>query len=140
MGIEYRDEMMDFHTSTEANRTSVAGAMWQNVGRPVQANNSRKFLQQASEDELRIFESVAGDALDRLGYERVYVAAGEEQQFDADTLAAFDQENKDLKAAALQRAEPEDLVLRRPQAELLAGIDGRLSGREAALLGLGRAA
>lgn len=128
MGVDYRDSMLDFHKSKEANRTAVAGAMWANVKEPVKANNSNKFLREASEQEIRIFESVAGSSLDALSYPRAFVKPGEESRFDELTLAGFEAENRRLKEEARARTDPEDLKLRKPQAELLKAINQRLVG------------
>jgi hypothetical protein len=126
LGAEYRDSMLAFNQSSEAERTARSGSMWSNVTRPVIHGNSRKFLQRASEDDIRIFESVAGASLDALAYERVLVRPGEEQIFDSETLAAFDSENRQLKEAVKTRLDPEELRLREPQQRLLAEIAARL--------------
>jgi hypothetical protein len=125
LGAEYRDSMLEFNQSQEAARTARSGSMWGNVTRPVMQGNSRKFLQKASEDDIRIFESVAGGSLDALGYERVFTRPGEERQFDAATLAAFAAENAQLKEAVKASLDPEELRLREPQQRLLAEIAAR---------------
>lgn len=125
LGAEYRDSMLEFNQSLEARRTAQSGSMWGNVTQPVIPSNSRKFLQRASEEDIRIFESVAGASLDALGYARVFVAPGQEQRFDTETLAAFAAENRRLKEAIKTKLDPEELRLRQPQQQLLAEIAAR---------------
>jgi hypothetical protein len=125
LGAEYRDSMLEFNQSSEAERTARSGSMWGNVTQPVIRGNSRKFLQRANEDDIRIFESVAGTSLDALGYERAFVQPGEEQSFDAETLGLFEAENRQLKETVKARLEPEELRLREPQQRLLAEIASR---------------
>jgi hypothetical protein len=125
LGAEYRDSMLEFNQSSEAERTARSGSMWGNVTQPVIRNNSRKFLQRASEDDIRIFESVAGASLDALAYERIFVQPGEEQRFDPETLALFESENRQLKESVKTRLDPEELRLREPQQRLLAEIAAR---------------
>ncbi|MFZ9090216.1 MAG: sulfotransferase family protein [Planctomycetaceae bacterium] len=127
MGQTYRPEMMNYHESSEADRTATAGAMWANVGQPVKSDNSRKYLTQASEDELRIFESVAGSALSALGYERHFIQPGQELIFSSETLQQFDEENKQLQSAVLEQTAESDLRKREPQAVIMRIIKHRLS-------------
>ena len=69
-------------------------------------NNSRKFLLEAGERDVRIFESVAGDVLDALGYDRVYVRKGEELRFTDAEIADFNAENARLKGRTAQARGP----------------------------------
>jgi hypothetical protein len=127
LGTDYSDAMLDFNHSHEAVRTARSGAMWGNVTRPVMRDNSRRFLQHATEMDIRIFESVAGASLDALGYERMFVRSGDELQFDSDTIAAFAEENRQLKETVKSGLDPEELRLRKPQQELLLEIAARAS-------------
>jgi hypothetical protein len=92
-------------------------------------NNTRKFLREASEPDIRIFESVAGGVLDALGYERAYVKRGEELSFAESDIAAFDRENARLKEETRGLVDPADLMRRDLQANLLKDIKARHSSR-----------
>ncbi len=59
--------------------------------------NSRKFLKGALENDIRIFESVAGNSLDNLGYERLFAKEGRKLNFGPDDIRRFDIENQKLK-------------------------------------------
>ncbi len=127
MGQEYRTEMMNYHESSEAGRTATAGAMWANVGQPVKSDNSRKYLTQATPEELSIFESVAGSSLSELGYERHFIQPGEEHQYSDDTLRQFDEENRQLQAKVMEETSEADLRKREPQVVIMRIIRHRLA-------------
>jgi LPS sulfotransferase NodH len=125
LGIAYRESMLDYHRTDEAKRAATSSELWVNVTRPVMTGNSRKFLREAPEQDIRIFESVAGDVLDELGYERVYVRKGDELVFSEDVIRAFDRENARRKEELRKLVDPADLVRRDLQAGLLASVKER---------------
>ncbi len=125
LGAEYHPSMLEFHNSDEAKRTAETSVLWSNVSKPIMANNTRKFLREASAEDIRIFESVAGDMLDALGYERVYVQRGEERRFSAAEIRRFDAENQRLKKEVLLGTGQEDGGRRDRQEALLAEIRSR---------------
>jgi hypothetical protein len=117
--------MLEYHKSEEARRAAESSALWGNVVKPVMADNTRKFLREASEEDIGIFESVAGDVLDALGYERVYVPRGKERTFSEADIRRFDEENKRLKEEVLRGVDTEDLKRRDRQSGLLSEIKQR---------------
>jgi hypothetical protein len=117
--------MLEYHKSEEARRAAESSALWGNVVKPVMADNTRKFLREASEEDISIFESVAGDVLDALGYERVYVPRGKERKFSEADIRRFDEENKRLKEEVLRGVDTEDLKRRDRQSGLLSEIKQR---------------
>ncbi len=120
--------MLDFYETDEAKRTAQAsGPQWGNVASPVMKNNTRKFLSQASEHDIRIFESVAGPMLDALGYDRVFVKHGEEIRFTEAEIAAFDAENDRMKKEVMKKIDPKDLERRKGQEALLREIQDRFA-------------
>lgn len=125
LGVEYQPRMLEFYTSEEARRTAESSVLWGNVVKPIIANNTRKFIREASMEDISIFESVAGDVLDALGYDRAYVPRGEERRFNATDIRWFDVENRRLKAEVLSRIDQEDLKRRDQQAVLIAQIRDR---------------
>jgi hypothetical protein len=88
-------------------------------------NNSRKFLTEARESDIRIFESVAGESMDELGYERLFAKKGEELRFGPEQILGFDAENKRLKSEILQRIDPADLERRKRQESVIKEIVAR---------------
>ncbi|MBX7109469.1 MAG: sulfotransferase [Chitinophagales bacterium] len=122
LGIEFMPEMMEFYDSQEAKNTAVASSLWENVTKPIMHHNYNKFLKEMPEEQVRIFESVAGNELDELGYERVFVKKGEEMQFTAEQIAQFNAENDRLKKEQSLKTDPEDMENRKRQDQVLVDL------------------
>lgn len=123
--VAYTDNMLDFHSSTEAQRTASSSSLWDNLTRPVMKNNTGKFLRESSKYEICIFESIAGHVLDRLGYERVHVFHGKEMNFSEHDISEFTTENERLKRKILEDLDKSDLERRCQQDDLLREIQSR---------------
>lgn len=123
--VEYTPAMLDFHESSEASNAAASSALWGNVTKPVIKDNTKKFLKHATDEEMIIFELVAGDVLDALGYERVKIAQGASIEFTKQAIKNFNQVNQNLKEEILQQIDPEDLKRRDLQANLLQEIQIR---------------
>ena len=125
LGIRFNPAMLEFYKSDEAQRAAESSELWGNVVKPIMADNTRKFLRDASENDIRIFESVAGDLLDALNYERMYVSRGGETIFTEEDIRRFDAENLRLKEQMLDRTDAADLKRRDRQAILIQEIRAR---------------
>jgi hypothetical protein len=125
LNMEYHQNMLDFHQSTEARRAAESSALWGNVTKPIMKSNTGKFLTEAAEDDIRIFESVAGGVLDDLGYRRSVVAQGNEEYYRPDQVALFDAENERLKRETIANTDSADVERRDKQAGFLATIVAR---------------
>ena len=123
--VEYSPSMMSFHESSEAKNTASSSSLWNNVTKPIMNQNTKKFLKQASEEDVKIFELVAGDVLDALGYERTQTSPGDVANFSAEEIAQFDAENQRLKAERQETMDAEDRARRERQAALLKAIKDR---------------
>ncbi len=129
LGVPSRDSMLDYHCMGEAKRAATARELWVNVTSPVMKDNSRKYLSEATEQDIRIFESVAGPLLDALGFGRAFVKRGEEQVFTEAEIKAFGAENERLKEVMRKLVDPADLMRRDLQAGLLKGIKDRQTAK-----------
>jgi len=125
LGVRFNKSMLEFYKSDEARRAAESSELWGNVIKPIMADNTRKFLREASKEDIRIFESVAGDALSALGYDRVHVPRGGETSFSEEEIRRFDAENLRLKEDALDRAGIAALKRRDWQADLIQEIRDR---------------
>jgi hypothetical protein len=117
--------MLEFHRSEEARRAAESSALWNRLTKPVMKNNTRKFLHESSQEDITIFESVAGHVLDHLGYERVYVKPGEEKVYSEIEIRQFHQENERLKQELLSAIDKGDMERRDRQVKLLSEIKMR---------------
>jgi len=125
LGVRFNPSMLEFYKSDEARRAAESSELWGNVVKPIMADNTRKFLSDASENDIRIFESVAGDSLDALNYERLYVARGDETIFTEEDIQRFDAENLRFKEQMLDHTDAADLKRRDRQAILIQEIHSR---------------
>jgi hypothetical protein len=97
------------------------------VTKPVMSQNTKKFLKEATSEEIKVFELVAGDVLDALGYERTQTRPNEVTSFSAETIAQFDAENQRLKALVQDTMDQEDRERRARQNAVLEEIKQRRS-------------
>ncbi|HHP7243438.1 MAG TPA: sulfotransferase family protein [Elainellaceae cyanobacterium] len=125
LGVEYSASMLDFHQSSEASSTATSSSLWSNVTKPVMSQNTKKFLTQATEEEVKIFELVAGDVLDALGYERVQTTPQDLPSFSDEEVAQFNAENQRLKSQTQEVMDAGDRERRERQAALLRSIKER---------------
>ena len=125
LGVGYKPSMLEFYKSGEAKRAASASNLWENVTHPVMKQNSRKFLKEAREEDIRIFESVAGSSMDSLGYERLVAKKGKELKFGPDDIRRFDMENKRLKDEIREHVDPADLERRSRQESVIKEIVAR---------------
>lgn len=74
---------------------------------PILKGGVGKFRVEATDKDIEIFESVAGDVLDQLGYVRGVAPKGKEKFYREDQVRMFDLENDQLKRlAAVSLGEP----------------------------------
>jgi hypothetical protein len=125
LGVTYTDSMLEFHESDDAKSAAGASYIWGNVAKPVMTDNTNKFLREMSAEDIRLFELVAGEALDALGYKRFQTQVGETKTFTADEIRQFETENKRLKQEVLSKVDPEDMKRRDLQDALLTAIKDR---------------
>ncbi|MBI5100608.1 MAG: sulfotransferase [Nitrospirae bacterium] len=123
--IPFSEEMLRFNISEDAFATAKSGSLWANVVKPVMKENTRKFIAEAPLPDIRTFESVAGESLDRLGYERYAAKKGEEIKFTEADLLGFEAENNRLKKEISSKLTEVELQLRRPQQQLIEEIKAR---------------
>jgi hypothetical protein len=122
--VPFTEAVFDYFHSQESINTAKSGAMWRNVAKPIIGSNVKKYEKELSEDDLRIFEQVAGDMLSELGY-----PTQKNETVNADfTVADIDHFLKmddALRSESLKIADPEDLENRRFQNSKLQEIKSR---------------
>ena len=84
--------------------------------------NSNKFLSEMSEMEIKIIESIAGNTMDELGYERFKINRGYELQFSSADIEKFQAENEVIKQAVVKNTDPEDINRRKKQDSVIQNI------------------
>ncbi|MCR4302447.1 MAG: sulfotransferase [Sulfuricaulis sp.] len=125
LGVRFSPSMLEFYKSDEARRAAESSDLWGNVAKPIMAGNTRKFLREVGESDIRLFESVAGDVLEALGYECLYVPAGGKTNYSLEEIRQFEAENLRLKEEVLLRTIGDDRQRRDRQAGLIQEIRNR---------------
>lgn len=65
----YSDKMLEYHRFHEAHKSGGLSLSWENTAKPLLAANRGKFHKQLSREEILLFEALAGEELQQLGYE-----------------------------------------------------------------------
>ena len=115
LDITFSKEMLNFHTSKEAERSAKSSSLWENLSQPIKSNNSKKFMSELSTEEIKIIESITGDTMDILGYERALIQKGEELTFTKNKIQTFNKENKLAKKVKSSQIDPDDIKRRNLQ-------------------------
>lgn len=123
--IPFDRSVFDFYKTEEAKHTADAGKMWDNLVKPVIKTNTNKFLTQLTEEEILIFESIAGDMLDTLGYERHCDRADLITSFSGAQVVEFDRINKEQKTIAVSTIDPAGGQKRKAQLAIIEKIKAR---------------
>lgn len=125
LNVPFSEEMLNTHQSKGAHQAAQSSTLWSNLNKPLMRDNTKKFLRDFSEAEVRIIESVAGEALEALGYERVFVPIGAEEHYSEDQIKDFSMENQRLIQEKRSEDDPADLERRRFQLEIIDEIKAR---------------
>ncbi len=126
IGAEYHSQCLQYYRSDEAKNTASSGAMWQNVEQNVLPHNYNKYCTELSQDEIALFENVAGDTLLALGYQLQFPPCTNEP-ITRDKIGMYSLLNKQWKQEAKLKQTPEDAAKRKPQDALLHTLQLKLS-------------
>lgn len=122
LNIDYQESMLVFHESKEASRAASSSKLWENVAQPIMKKNSNKFLKEMDDMEIKIIESIAGNTMDKLGYERFKINRGYELKFSQSDIERFRVENESHKHAVIKKTDPEDVNRRNRQDSVIQAI------------------
>jgi len=125
MGTEYNPVAMDYYHSEESHKTAHSGVMWENVEKPVIADNFNKYKKELSTEDIQLFELIAGETLLKLGYTLSF-PLNVQVSFSHNDICTFNELNKKLKLEARLKQKPEDLEKRKKQEILIKNIHARI--------------
>ena len=115
--------MLDYYNSEESLLTSKSGNMWANVAKPIITNNSEKFHQLLTLEEIKIFESIASKSLLKLNYE--LITSGDPVEWTENEINSFRRQNQQLIFELQKSASHKERLNRAGQEELLKKISQR---------------
>ena len=124
LNVPYRNNMLDFFHAEESINTAKSGEMWKNLSHPIMAGNYNKYLKELTSEEIKIFECVTGDMLERLDYS-VSTDYKMMPKFRQMEINNFDLQNNTLKNKAISKANKHDIELRSPQKEFLGELKNK---------------
>jgi len=131
LDIKYVDSMLSFYESKTSRLTAEAGEMWSNLQKPIMKDNTGKYRSAFSENDLEIFETVAGNVLQDLGYDlHSQVTAANRARYtelllSQERILGYTVQNQELKKDTLVKARPSDLENRLPQELIIQQIKSR---------------
>lgn len=64
----YQEDMLSFFNTAEAQKSGSLSAAWKNTSSPIIKDNFQKFKTELREDEIDLFEAIAGSELDYFSY------------------------------------------------------------------------
>ncbi len=102
LNIPFSPEFLKYYNSEESKHTADAGEMWSNLTKPILKDNSKKYLQSLTNDELILFDRVAADVLEQYKYEPFN---SNRDAFTSRELYEFDLENTRLIERVIQNSE-----------------------------------
>jgi len=130
LGVKYTDSMMDFYKTSEAKNAASSSQLWGNVTNPVMSNNSGKYKTELCGNDIKIFESVAGHVLDKLGYERELIQKGKEIKFTNSDIELFNRLNEFKKNEIKSAIDKKDIQRRERQTVLINEIRSRSGSQQ----------
>lgn len=112
LGQPYTSDMLKYYENKSAKIAAESSSLWENIAKPINTSNTNKWLEQSTRHDIHIFESVAGDELEMLGYERLtdYNLA-----FTAEEIDEFSRINNSRKEVIMRTANPDDMKRRNAQ-------------------------
>jgi len=123
--VPFTEAVFDYFHSRESLNTANSGAMWRNVAKPIMGSNIKKYEKELSEDELLIFERVAGKMLIQLGYPIMDQANINPAEFTPSDIEHFLSLDEALKVESLKTSDPTDIESRQMQNHKLEEIKSR---------------
>ncbi|MEJ1241150.1 sulfotransferase [Chryseolinea sp. T2] len=125
LNVPYSDEVFEYYHSAESLNTASSGQMWKNVVKPIMSGNHDKFRREFSEEQLVVFERIAGPVLNELGYENIFWPNVPQAPFTAAELADFKHAAEERYEEVIHDAEQGELERRIPQEQLMKEILSR---------------
>ena len=119
--LPFTELIFDYMKSSESKAAAESGKMWVNLLKPVMNDNFNKFRKEMPENDILIFESVAGDSLDQLGYDLVFKKS-ERLNFTPEQINTFENEDLALRELTNRELDESERKRRAPQQQLLREI------------------
>ena len=124
LDIPFHEKMLKFYESDTSKRAAASGDMWKNLQKPIMKDDTQKFLNEMTSDEIELFEWIAKDTLTELGYP-LYSTVSNKSLISKESIEWYDKENAALKKQFMQTAPKSDIEKRGPQLQIINAIKNR---------------
>lgn len=128
LGISYHNKVLDFYKGKEAQRAAKSGVIWENLSKPIFSCNSNKFLKELTLEEVRVFESIANEFLDKLGYKLYCRESVYTKKWSSLEIRQFDIDNQQKKERIKSSISSEELERHKWQYEYMECLIKKLKG------------
>jgi hypothetical protein len=125
LDLDYNRHVFEFYDSAESIRTADSGRMWSNLKKPIIQGNFGKYKKGLSVWEVEVFENIAGNTLEKLGYQRSANPEEVNCKFSKTDIELFEEQNAQLTREAHDKADPEDLFRRKRQDQFIQSLKTR---------------
>lgn len=117
LSVPYNEKALNYYKSEESLHTAGAGQMWANLTKPIIAGNFCKYKSAFSDDDLDLFDGVAGDMLEQFGYSRY---GSRINNISTQEVQMYDKLNQELILQASREMDQDVVLKRERQAAILA--------------------
>ena len=126
--LDYTPQLLAYYESSESLRTASSGEMWKNVAKPIIQNNTGKYKEELSHDDILMFENIAGRILEKLGYTLDNpLVTSQPKSYTDEEVERFNILNSKLQDEARKSASEHDLELRSKQEKVIFNIKKRFN-------------
>jgi hypothetical protein len=112
VGQPYTPDMLKYYDNKSAKIAAASSSLWENIAKPINTNNTKNWLEQSTKEDIHIFESVAGDELEMLGYKR---ETNHNLSFSPEDIEEFSTINNARKDVIMKTTNPDDMKRRNAQ-------------------------
>ena len=117
--IDYNDNILNFYKSDDSISASSSGKLWKNLSRPLIKNNKEKYINDLTNNDILLFESINHSYLKLLGYKLNFKEKSYLTSFLQDDIDKFAILNNRLKDKLLSNISSKELLNREKQLKLL---------------------
>lgn len=125
LAIEFDENMLHYYIGEEAKKSAESSSLWENLSKPILANNVGKYRCMLSNDDIIIIESLAEEMMHKLEYKLSFRKDKLINKFSKYDISNFEKENEFMKSIQLDNADAEDRKRRDFQLQWLEEIKHR---------------
>ncbi len=127
LNLPYSPEIMTYYNSQESINTASSGQMWENLTKPIIRDHYGMYVNELSDNDIKLFDLIARDVLKDLNYNNIHVQEHLNGTFTVKQIREFERANEEMMLKVRKNASPLDIKKRSKQEEVLRNIKARLA-------------